>query len=211
MTVSPSARPGSATVPQESRPWPVARIPRATYRLQFNRDFTFKDARRWVKYLHDLGISDIYASPYLKASAESTHGYDVADHIALNPAVVGDADYQAMTTELQRHGMGQLLDIVPNHMGIAETANSWWMDVLENGPSSPYATFFDISWQSLKPELRDKVLLPILGDQYGVVLERGELVLSYREGAFFLNYYETVLPIAPRSYSYILQPCLGAL
>ena len=190
---------------------PSARIPLATYRIQFNRAFTFNDARRWAEYLHDLGISDVYASPYLRASAESTHGYDVANHNELNPAIGSEKEYDAFVAELHRLGMGQVLDIVPNHMGIAEKANTWWMDVLENGPSSPYAIFFDITWDSLKPELRDKVLLPILGDQYGVVLENAELQVAYAEGSFCLHYWETELPIAPRSYSQILQPCLGAL
>jgi (1->4)-alpha-D-glucan 1-alpha-D-glucosylmutase len=188
-----------------------ARIPLATYRLQLNHGFTFADAQRRVAYLRELGISDVYSSPYLKASAASTHGYDVADHNALNPAIGSDADYEAFVAELRRQGLGQVLDIVPNHMGIAEAANTWWMDVLENGPSSPYAGFFDITWNPLKSELRGKVLLPILGDQYGAVLDNGELVLKYRDGTFFVCYYDTMLPVAPETYSRLLQPCLGAL
>lgn len=188
-----------------------SRFPSSTYRLQFNRSFTFRDARKLVPYLDALGISDVYASPYLKARAESTHGYDVADHNALNPAIGSEAEYDDLASELKRHGMGQILDVVPNHMGIGEARNAWWTDVLENGPSSYYASFFDINWQSLKPELADKVLLPILGDQYGRVLERGELTLHYADGAFHVCYYDTVLPVSPTTYASILNAHLSEL
>lgn len=175
------------------------RIPSATYRLQFNRTFPFADAARIIPYLHDLGISDCYASPYLKAAPGSMHGYDVIDHNALNPEIGSAADYQAFVHELHRCGMGQLLDIVPNHMGITGAQNPWWLDVLENGPSSPYASFFDIDWNPIKRELADKVLLPVLGDQYGQALENQDLTLEYEAGAFFLNVYgKARLPIAPR-------------
>jgi (1->4)-alpha-D-glucan 1-alpha-D-glucosylmutase len=201
------------TAPAEltaSRP-DSARIPRATYRWQFNRGFTFQQARALLTYLDDLGISDVYASPYLQASRDSSHGYDVANHRALNPAIGTRAEYDAFAAELRRLGLGQLLDIVPNHMGIAEPANRWWMDLLENGPASPYASYFDITWDPPQPQLRDRVLLPILGDQYGVVLENGELELSFEQGAFLLGYYQARLPIAPDTYPQILQSCLGAL
>jgi (1->4)-alpha-D-glucan 1-alpha-D-glucosylmutase len=185
--------------------WPAARIPVATYRMQFNRFFTFQAARHWTSYLDALGVSDCYASPYFKARAESTHGYDIANHNALNPAIGTEEDYEAFVAALHEHGLGQILDIVPNHMGIGESSNTWWMDVLENGPSSLYAPYFDIDWHSIKDELENKVLLPILGQQYGQVLENGELVLRYEEGAFFLNYYQTELPINPRTYVEILD------
>src|ERR687888_525208 len=129
------------------------RVPCATYRLQFNRSFTFADAARLVPYLHDLGISDCYASPYLKAAPGSTHGYDVIDHTALNPELGSEEDYDAFVGALQRHDLGQLLDIVPNHMGITAGKNAWWADVLENGSSSLYASFFDIDWTPVKAEL----------------------------------------------------------
>src|SRR5262249_29409087 len=182
----------------------TTRLPSATYRLQFNRMFTFADALRRVAYLDELGISDVYASPYLRARAESTHGYDIANHNELNPAIGDESEYAALTAELHARGMGQILDIVPNHMGIGESSNIWWMDVLANGPRSRYAPFFDIDWQPLKHELENKVLLPILGQQYGRVLENRELVLSYQEGAFFLHYWQTELPINPRTYVDIL-------
>jgi (1->4)-alpha-D-glucan 1-alpha-D-glucosylmutase len=188
-----------------------ARVPVATYRLQFNATFTFTQARQLVPYLHALGISTCYASPYLKARPGSLHGYDIVDHQILNPEIGSAADYDAFTHTLQEHDMSQLLDIVPNHMGIVGGENSWWMDVLENGPSSVYATFFDIDWQPPKAELHNKVLLPILGDHYGKVLENQELSLTYAAGGFMLHYYEHRLPLAPRSTTAILQDCLQEL
>jgi (1->4)-alpha-D-glucan 1-alpha-D-glucosylmutase len=187
------------------------RIPTCTYRLQFNRQFTFAQARELVPYLHQLGVSDAYASPYFQARPESLHGYDITDHNKLNAAIGSLAEYDAWIAELHAHEMGQLLDFVPNHMGIAEPLNLWWMDVLENGPSSAYANFFDIEWRPLKAELHDKVLLPILGDQYGRVLERGELTVHFEGGAFFLRYYEHELPIAPGTYRYVLETALENL
>ena len=138
------------------------RIPLSTYRLQFNSSFSFLDAARLIPYLHQLGITDCYASPYLKAAPGSTHGYDVIDPTVLNPEIGTETDYHSFVTALRDHGIGQLLDVVPNHMGIAASANVWWQDVLENGPSSHYATFFDIDWTPVKPELENTVLLPIL-------------------------------------------------
>ena len=146
------------------------KIPRATYRFQFHKDFTFRDARALLPYLQAMGISDVYASPIFRAAPGSMHGYDICDHNALNPEIGTPAEFDDFVSELHRLGLGLIVDFVPNHMGIAEPQNDWWMDVLENGPSSPYARFFDIDWQPLKRELENKVLLPILGDQYGRVL-----------------------------------------
>jgi (1->4)-alpha-D-glucan 1-alpha-D-glucosylmutase len=185
-----------------------ARIPLSTYRLQFNPRFTFRDARAIVDYLHALGISDAYASSYLKAVPGSPHGYDVADPTRLNPDIGSEEDYWAWVGALRARGLGHLLDVVPNHMGIAKSANPWWLDVLENGPSSRFAGCFDIEWHPVKDELADKVLIPILGDQYGAVLERQELQLAYRDGAFVVAYYDEVLPIAPDTYSRILAGAL---
>jgi len=187
------------------------RIPSSTYRLQFNRRFTFADARQIVPYLDALGISDCYASPYFQARAESMHGYDITDHNKLNAAIGSREEYDAWIADLHAHGMGQIVDFVPNHMGIGEPLNHWWMDVLENGPSSTYAPFFDIDWKPLKADLEDKVLLPILGDQYGRVLERGELQVSFEAGAFYLRYYEHEFPIAPGTYRHILEIALEKL
>ncbi|GFO67660.1 maltooligosyl trehalose synthase [Geomonas limicola] len=178
---------------------PQPRIPSATYRLQFNAQFTFDQAREIVGYLHELGISDLYASSYLQAKPGSIHGYDVVNQTLLNREVGDETSYQALMDELTRHGMGHILDFVPNHMCVESEENLWWMDVLENGPSSLNAHFFDIDWAPVKKELTDKVLLPFLGDQYGRVLERGELKLSYREGAFSIDYYGMHIPIEPKS------------
>jgi len=187
------------------------RIPTCTYRLQFNRWFTFSQAREIVPYLNALGISDVYASPYFQASPDSLHGYDITDHNKLNAAIGSREDYEAWIGELHAHAMGQILDFVPNHVGIAEPLNEWWMDVLENGPSSRYAPYFDIDWQPLKSDLRGKVLLPILSDQYGRVLERGELQVRFEEGTFYLLYGERRLPIAPGTYRYVLEIALRNL
>ena len=187
------------------------RIPTCTYRLQFNRRFTFAQAREIVPYLRALGVSDVYASPYFQASPDSLHGYDITDHNKLNAAIGSREEYDAWVAELHTHQMGQLLDFVPNHMGIAESQNEWWMDVLENGPSSMYAPYFDIDWRPIKSDLRDKVLLPILSDQYGRVLERGELQVRFEEGSFFLWYHDRKLPIAPGTYRHILEIALENL
>jgi (1->4)-alpha-D-glucan 1-alpha-D-glucosylmutase len=187
------------------------RIPIATYRLQFNKNFTFRQAREIVPYLDQLGISHAYASPYFQAGAESLHGYDITDHNQLNTAIGSREDYDGWIAELHAHGMGQIVDFVPNHMGINDPQNVWWQDVLENGPSSLYAPYFDIDWRPLKSDLHDKVLLPILGDQYGRVLERGELHVRFDAGSFSLNYFDHVFPIAPGTYRYILELALENL
>ena len=180
------------------------RIPLSTYRLQFNAHFRFSDAREIVPYLHRLGISDIYASPYFKARAGSLHGYDILDQNSLNPEIGSEDEYEALVGELKRWDMGQILDIVPNHMCIEGQGNAFWMDVLENGPSSTSASFFDIDWHPVKKELENKILIPILGDQYGTVLENGDLRLSFEEGSFFVYYHDHKLPVIPKTYSNIL-------
>jgi (1->4)-alpha-D-glucan 1-alpha-D-glucosylmutase len=184
---------------------PPAVVPAATYRLQFNKSFTFDDATAIVDYLHRLGISHGYASSYFTAVPGSTHGYDVADPTRFNPEIGTRESYDRWVTALRAHGMGHIIDLVPNHMGIAQSSNPWWQDVLENGPSSQYAPFFDIDWHPLKQELTDKVLLPILGDSYGAVLEQQQITLRYVNGAFTAQYFNTVLPIAPGTYDRILE------
>jgi (1->4)-alpha-D-glucan 1-alpha-D-glucosylmutase len=186
-------------------------IPLSTYRLQFNSRFRFSDAREVVPYLNALGISDIYASPYFKASQGSLHGYDILDQNSLNPEIGSEEEYEALVGELKQWGMGQILDIVPNHMCIEGQGNSLWMDVLENGPGSRYAGFFDINWHPVTKELENKILIPILGDQYGTVLENGELRLAFEEGAFFLYYFDNKLPIIPGSYTNILTLRIDSL
>jgi (1->4)-alpha-D-glucan 1-alpha-D-glucosylmutase len=181
------------------------RLPESTYRLQFHARFRFRDAASIVPYLRELGVTHLYASPYLKARPGSTHGYDITDHSQLNPEIGTEEDYRALITALHAHDLGQIIDMVPNHMGVLGNENPWWNDVLENGPSSPYSQYFDIGWfVSPRPELRGKILLPVLGDTYGRVLEAGQLRLAYDSGAFVLHYFDHRFPVAPRSYVLIL-------
>ena len=186
--------------------------PTATYRLQFAEGaMGFRDAAAVVPFLAELGISHLYASPYLKARAGSKHGYDVVDYSQLNPELGSPDDYRAMVDALHRHAMGQILDTVPNHMSTAAAENPWWEDVLENGPGSPKAACFDIDWRPVKEELRNKVLLPVLAEQYGQVLEAGDLKVEFGGGAFRLRYYQTVLPLEPRTYRMVLARKLDEL
>ncbi len=187
------------------------RIPLATYRLQFHSQFTLQQAADLAEYLDALGISDYYASPLFAARPGSLHGYDVIDPTRLNPELGTEENLRELAAALRERGMGMVLDVVPNHMCITGGGNEWWDDLLENGPGSPYAAFFDIDWQPPKRNLENKVLLPILGDQYGRVLENQELRLTYQRGGFFVQYYETRLPIAPRSSILILQLLLEAM
>jgi (1->4)-alpha-D-glucan 1-alpha-D-glucosylmutase len=185
----------------------------ATYRLQFNRSFTFRDAAALVPYLAKLGISHCYASPYLRARPGSMHGYDIVDHKSLNPEIGSAEDYELFVGELHKHGMGQILDIVPNHMGVMGSDNAWWLDVLENGEASEYAEFFDIDWNPIKGELQGKVLVPVLEDQYGNVLERGELklTLDIDRGEFNIFYHQHRFPIDPSEYPRVLNARLERL
>ncbi len=186
------------------------RVPVSTYRLQFNRLLPFSRARNIIPYLHELGITDIYSSPNFRSAPGSLHGYDLIRYDQLNPEVGTLEEYGLFTEELSRYGMGQVQDIVPNHMCILGD-NPWWQSVLENGRSSHYASFFDIDWFAPLETLKDKVLLPILGEQYGKALEMGEIKLSFREGGFFLACYENLLPVEPGSYELILRHRLGEL
>jgi (1->4)-alpha-D-glucan 1-alpha-D-glucosylmutase len=175
--------------------------PRATYRIQFNRALTFADAAALVPYLADLGVSHLYASPWLKARAGSEHGYDIIDHAAFNPELGGEQGFELLHAALKARGLGQILDFVPNHMGIAQADNTWWLDVLEWGRASPYADWFDIDWSPADRDLRNKVLLPFLGDHYGAVLERGELEPRFdpANGTFSVWYFGHRFPLAPHT------------
>ena len=165
-----------------------------------------------VPYLADLGISDCYASPYLKAAPGSTHGYDITDHGMLNPEIGTADEHSAWLTALRDHGLGLVLDVVPNHMGILGNENPWWNDVLENGQASPYAQYFDIDWAApTRPENRGRVLLPFLGDLFGEVLEQGELRVGREGGAFHVQYHEHRFPLDPKSYRTILEPALQSI
>ena len=188
---------GSADIPD---------VPTSTYRLQFSKDFTFADATRLIPYLKELGISHVYASSYLKARPGSAHGYDITDHNALNPEIGTWQEFEEFCDALRREGMGQFLDFIPNHMGIGRADNRFWLDVLEWGRTSPFAGFFDINWRPRQANLRDKVLVPLLGDQYGHVLERGELKLRFEPetGSFAVWYFDHRFPIHPKCYHLIL-------
>ena len=187
------------------------RTPVATYRIQLSHAFTFRDLESLTPYLHDLGVSDSYCSPILTARQGSTHGYDICDHNRVNAEIGSLADLESLTATLRAADLGLIVDFVPNHMGIDPQTNAWWRDVLENGPSSPYARFFDIDWRPVKEELRNRVLLAILGDQYGQVLERGELQVAFEDGAVGLHYFDRVLPIDPRRAPMVLAHGLDEL
>lgn len=187
------------------------RVPLSTYRIQFNRDFGFQQAISIVKYLNEFGISDIYASPVFTAKKGSLHGYDIINMNSLNPELGSEDDFNRLSDELNIYGMGWVQDIVPNHMCITSSENEWWMDVLENGLSSRYSKYFDIDWEPVKKELKNRILLPFLGGQYGNVLENQELKLIFDEGAFFICYYEQRFPVKPGTYSSILEHRLESL
>jgi (1->4)-alpha-D-glucan 1-alpha-D-glucosylmutase len=186
-------------------------MPAATYRLQLGPSLGFAAVRDLADYFAMLGVTHCYLSPIFRARSGSTHGYDVCHHGHVSEVLGGEEGFFALSEALRGRGLGILLDTVPNHMGIGDAANAWWMDVLENGASSPFAHFFDIEWAPVKPELADKVLIPILEDQYGRVLEAGKLSLTYDDGAFSIRHYQTRLPVAPRTYVSILKHCLEAV
>src|SRR5216684_2681567 len=183
---------------------PLTRIPTATYRLQLNKDFRLADACRILDYLKKLGISDVYVSPILGSRKGSGHGYDVTDPTRLNPELGTEEEFETFQNELHKRGMGILFDIVPNHMA-ASMENAWWMDVLENGPESAHAAYFDVDWHPASHSLDGKILLPVLGRPFGEVLDSGELELVFQEGKFFFQYFESYFPLAPRSYHEILN------
>jgi (1->4)-alpha-D-glucan 1-alpha-D-glucosylmutase len=182
----------------------VSAVPVSTYRVQFGPQFSFADGERIVPYLDALGIGQLYASPYFRARPGSTHGYDVVDHTRLNPEIGDDAQHRAMIAALHAHGMGHLLDFVPNHMGIG-TDNPWWYDILTWGELSPYSHFFDIEWHKNSIG-RGKVVLPVLGDHYGAIVERGELGVSFNpdKSALGIDYFDNRFPLTPPSYGLVL-------
>jgi (1->4)-alpha-D-glucan 1-alpha-D-glucosylmutase len=190
-----------------------ARIPRSTYRIQLHGEFTFRDATALVPYWAALGVSHIYCSPYLRARPGSKHGYDIIDHDAINPEIGTREELDAFAAEMRRHGLAQMMDIVPNHMGVLAADNAWWQDLLENGPASTLAEFFDIDWHPPNEHLRNRVLLPVLGDHYGVELSGGKLQLGFEPatGSFAINYYTHRLPVDPREYPRILASAVRSL
>lgn len=180
-------------------------IPNATYRIQFSPAFDFAQACEIIGYLSDLGISHLYASPYLQSVSGSTHGYDVVDPGRINTELGGEEGHRNMCGALNQHDMGQVLDIVPNHMAISSLENAWWRDVLENGRAGIHARYFDVDWSEKDSRFGNKVLLPILGDQYGRVLEKGEIMLERRDEIFFVRYFEHTFPMSPRSVAIVLH------
>ena len=186
-------------------------VPTSTYRLQVHHEFPLPAASAVIPYLSRLGIGAVYTSPYFTAQPGSTHGYDVCNHNEINPEVGGRDAHTAFTAAAAANGMGHVVDFVPNHMGIGTGANAWWRDLMENGPSAAASSFFDVDWAPVKPELRGKLLLPILGDQYGKVLERGELQLAFRDGAIVVKYFEQELPINPRQAPRVFRTAVDAI
>jgi (1->4)-alpha-D-glucan 1-alpha-D-glucosylmutase len=194
-------RPGEGAHPARDLPRPAA------------RRVHLPDASRLAPYLAKLGVSHMYCSPYLKARPGSKHGYDIIDHGELNPEIGTRADFDAFVDALRHNGLAQVMDIVPNHMGVLAADNAWWQDVLENGPASVYANSFDIEWSPTAEHLTNRVLLPVLADHYGIELAAGKLVLGFdpATGAFAITYFEHRLPIDPREYPRILGPAIGEL
>ncbi len=190
------------------------RVPSATYRVQFHLNFRFSDAEQIVPYLHELGISHLYASPRGKARKGSLHGYDAADPMRINSELGTEEEFTRLVERLRKYDMGLLLDIVPNHMA-ASPENPWWMDVLENGPESPYASYFDIDWEApgaKSPDIqKNQVVLPILTDQYDRVLFNQRITLRFDENGFYVDAEGNRSPINSKTYHLILKPCLEAL
>ena len=183
-------------------------IPCSTYRLQLNSFFTFAHAAALLEYLQDLGITDCYTSPFLMARPGSLHGYDVTDHTRFNPEIGTEEEFQQFAEQLKQRSMGLIVDIVPNHMCVTHPSNTWWWDVLENGPGSQYSRYFDIDWSPPKEELTNKVLLPVLPDQFGRALENQQIRLIYDGNAFFVDCQGIHFPVAPRSWPLVLERVL---
>ncbi|WP_157270375.1 malto-oligosyltrehalose synthase [Azohydromonas aeria] len=196
-----------------TRPRAQALIPRATYRLQLHKDFDFEHATAVLPYLRRLGVSHVYLSPIMRARPGSTHGYDVVAHDEINPELGGKEGFERFAAAAREQGLGLILDIVPNHMGVMGGHNAWWDDVLEHGEASAYARYFDIAWEPVDPELRGKVLLPVLGQHYGQVLEAGELKLAFdaERGSFALQYWEHRFPLDPRTVAPLLEAASARL
>lgn len=207
---NPMADPLSAAVAEPVTP-AINRIPYSTYRIQLRADFGFDDVGRLADYLERLGISDLYLSPLFRSRKESSHGYDVVDHTRTEREFGDSAAFAAMARSARDRGMGILLDVVPNHMGINDPGNRWWNDLLENGEVSRYASYFDIDWHRFGENLAHKILLPLLGDHFGRVLERGEFRIGYQLGRFQVSHYDNQFPLTPPSWPAILRSMLEHL
>jgi (1->4)-alpha-D-glucan 1-alpha-D-glucosylmutase len=184
--------------------------PAATYRLQFNPAFRFVDGRDLIPYLSDLGITDMYSSPYYKPRRGSSHGYDITNPMRVNPELGTEEDFDEMAEKLRHYGMGLLLDTVPNHMA-ASYENPWWMDVLENGKASAYANYFDIDWHPATTKAaflqENRILLPILGDLYGNVLANKQITLKIEDTGIYARYFDIRLPLDPKTWTAMLTRC----
>src|SRR4051812_53478 len=186
-------------------------VPASTYRLQLRKEFPFAEVSRLVPYLKKLGISTCYTSPILMSAPGSTHGYDVNDYHRIDAELGGREGFDEFARQVRAHGMGILLDFVPNHMGIEGSQNRWWHDVLECGPQSPHADFFDIDWRDpYQSGEQSRVLVPILADHYGVMLEQGKFALQYRNGAFYVGYEGMRFPLNLRTYTTLLAAAADA-
>src|ERR1700682_4565686 len=183
---------------------PSSTLISATHRLQFNKDFTLQAATSLLDYLFDLGVTHVYASPIFRSRPGSSHGYDVIDPTRLNPEIGSEADFSLFQEGLRKRGMGLILDVVPNHMS-ASSENAWWMDALENGPASAYASYFDIDWHPPSRNLDGKILLPVLGKPFGEVLDSGALKLVFQDGKFIVQYYDASFHLVPKSYRRLLM------
>jgi (1->4)-alpha-D-glucan 1-alpha-D-glucosylmutase len=184
----------------------IATTPTATYRLQVSRGLTLARARALVDYLRELGVSHLYLSPLLAATPGSTHGYDVIDHSRVSPDLGTEEDLQSLAGALHEADMGAVVDLVPNHMCIADVGNRQWNEVLEYGEEAAANEFFDIDWGPPKAELAGKVLLPVLGEQFGRELEKGAVKVAFEDGAFHLEYGPRRFPLTPNSWRLVLEP-----
>ncbi|HVO93734.1 MAG TPA: alpha-amylase family glycosyl hydrolase, partial [Terriglobales bacterium] len=186
------------------------KVPATIYRLQFAPAFGFADASAVLEYLDELGVTDIYASPIFQARSGSQHGYDVVDPNRLNPELGSDAEFNALIERARLRGLGWLQDIVPNHMAY-DWQNRMLMDVLENGPASHFADFFDIDWNHPYENMRAKILAPFLGSFYGECLEKGEITLNYDQSGLTFHYFAMKFPLSIESYAEVLTQNLSAL
>jgi (1->4)-alpha-D-glucan 1-alpha-D-glucosylmutase len=177
-------------------------IPTCTYRVQLNKDFTLRHLEGILDYLHELGISTIYASPITTAMKGSTHGYDTTDPHTLNPEIGTEEDWQRVSTRLRRYGMDWLQDIVPNHMAW-HSSNPWLYDALERGHDSLYYTYFDIIDDHPLELIGNKLMAPFLGSTVTECLQKGELSLHYTPNGFVIRYYDQEYPLAAQSYRWI--------
>jgi (1->4)-alpha-D-glucan 1-alpha-D-glucosylmutase len=189
---------------------PRADAPSSTYRLQLGRSLDFAGVAALGDYLADLGVSHVYLSPSLQAAPGSEHGYDVVDHRRANDELGGTAAHLEMCHRLRELGLGHVLDIVPNHMAV-DPANEWWWDVLEDGPASRYARYFDVDWEGPEPHLHNLVVVPVLADHYGRMLEAGAIQVERADAHFLVRYEEHILPLAPRSLDAILAPAAARI